>query len=359
MGEVLDPLTGAAVAAFLTLLTPATRIYQVEAVPLDWPGYGLLILTGLSLSIRRRWPLAMYVVGVGSATVYLGARYPGWPVYVGAGLVLVAYASAGGWAAWPLTMVGGVALGIASGRPEGWQPARMLTVFGVWLALGGFTAHATELRRRRAEEVARHRVVEERLRIAREMHDILSHGLATISLQSGAALRRFPTRPAEAEAALRTIRRVSNDALAQARAVLTSIRDPVEPAATGSDDLDALFESVRSTGLTVKTTVALSGGVVPRAIAPIVYRVIQESLTNVMRHAGPKAEATVAIARHADAIVVEVADRGGAARPGKPGHGLLGMRERVLEAGGDFSAGPEPAGGFRVRVRLPLGSGTP
>lgn len=365
VSDVLDALAGAAVAAALVLLTPVTRVHQADAIPFEWTGGVLLALCGLSLAVRRRWPVATYVIGVGAAVAYLGLRYPGWPVYVGAGLVLIAYVSGKGWAGWPLALAGGAAVGLAVGRPEGWQPVRMVTVFVAWLAIAAFSAYAAEARRRRAEELARHRVVEDRLRIAREMHDVLSHSLATISLQSGTGLRLFHTRPAEAEAALEAIRQVSGDALAQARTALGVIRDPgggAEQPRSGLDALDALLGSVRSTGLVVHASVALGAeATIPPEIASAAFRVVQESLTNVMRHAGPGAEATVAVRREQGDLVVEVSDTGagtGAAPPaGAPGHGVAGMRERVLGLGGRFSAGPEPDGGFRVSARLPAEGG--
>jgi len=206
-------------------------------------------------------------------------------------------------------------------------------------------------------------VVDERLRIARELHDVLSHSLATISLQSGAGLRLFRSRPDQAEAALRGIRQVSNDALAQARSALARIREPLEPAGAGAglDDLDALLASVRAAGMAVTASVAVGDELLPAAVGPVAYRVVQESLTNVMRHAGPDAGATVRVARDGDAILVEIADTGGDAAPAaaQPGHGLVGMRERVLGAGGTFAAGPGPDGGFRVTARLPLEGARP
>ena len=216
VSDVPDVLAGATVAAALLVLTRTTRVYQAHAAGIGVLGYVLLALCGLSLTVRRRWPPATYLVGVGAAVAYLSLLYPGWPVYIGAGFALIAYLSAIRWAGWALALAGGVAVGLASGRPEGWQPVRMVTVFLAWLAIAAFTAYVAEAGRRRSEELARHRVVEERLRIAREMHDVLSHSLATISLQSGTALRLFKTRPADAEAALGVIRHVSGDALAQA-----------------------------------------------------------------------------------------------------------------------------------------------
>ena len=366
VSDVLDVLAGVAVAAALVLLTPVTRVYQAQAVRIDVLGYVLLALCGLSLAVRRRWLLATYLIGVGAAVVYLGLRYPGWPVYIGAGFALIAYMSARGWAGWAPALAGGAALALATGRSEGWQPVRMLTVFVAWLAIAAFTAYAAESSRRRSDEVARHRVVEERLRIAREMHDVLSHTLATISLQSGTGLRLFKTRPAEAEAALQAIRQVSGDALAGARAALEAIRDPAdggEQPRAGLDGLDALFGSVRSTGLVVHASVELGDDAkIPPEVASAAYRVVQESLTNVMRHAGPRAEASVAVKQEGSDVVVEVTDTGvasGAAPARTPGHGVIGMRERVLGLGGRFSAGPEPGGGFRVSARLPARRGGP
>jgi signal transduction histidine kinase len=166
--------------------------------------------------------------------------------------------------------------------------------------------------------------------------------------------------PEEAETALRTIRQVSNDALAQARAALATIRDPGAADSRpgpGLRDLDALFASVRAAGLVVQPSLDFGSGPVPYSVGSAAYRVVQESLTNVMRHAGAGARATVGVVRSPGALVIEVTDTGnGKARapgPATPGHGVTGMRERVLELGGEFSARPQPAGGFRVWARLP------
>jgi signal transduction histidine kinase len=357
-GAAIDLVGGVVVAALLVAVTPESRITQADVVRLDWLAYALLAVAGLALTVRRHWPVVAYVVAMGAAVTYLALRYPGWPVYLGAGVALIAFLSSSGRAGWPLALGGGAALAVAVGRPEGWNPLRMVAVGVAWLAIAAYTVHATELRRQRAREEARHRVVEERLRIAREMHDLISHSLATISIQSGTGLRLFRTHPQEAEAALRTIRQVSADALGLARAALDRVRDPgADGTLTAAiDDLGALLSSVRAAGLALRSTVDLGNRPVPATVGAAAYRVVQEALTNVMRHAGTDAHATVEVIHRAGVLEVEVTDSGGGgAAPARatPGHGLIGMRERVAALGGELSAGPGPAGGFRVLARLP------
>jgi signal transduction histidine kinase len=203
-------------------------------------------------------------------------------------------------------------------------------------------------------------VVEERLRIAREMHDVLSHSLASINLQAGVGLHLVDRQPERAQEALRTIRQISADALGQARAALAVVRGKGgdQPAAPGLADLDALAGSVRANGLKVDLDTNLGGRPVSEMIGTTAFRIVQEALTNVIRHAGSGAHAKARVGRVHDWLEIEVTDDGaGAAAPVRSsGHGLRGMAERVSEVGGELLAGPAPGGGFTVRARLPLGS---
>ena len=354
----LEVVTGLLAAACLLGLTPLTSLSQVHTSQLNALGGLFLALIGLTLVVRRLLPEVGFVVGVGSAVAYIGLNFPGWPVYIGAVLSVIALLTNRGRAGIPLAIGGGAAVAIAVGLPEDWQWPRMLTVFVVWLAIVSFTAEATESRRRHADEMARHRVVEERLRIARELHDVLSHTLATISIQSGVGLRLYRTRPNEAETSLRLIRQVSNKALEQARTVLAKIRDP-EPTngrpSPGFGDLDALFESARASGLMLKVSVVQGMNPQRPEIEATVYRIVQESLTNVLRHAGGAAEASVDIVCTPEWVAIDILDTGRAARRDirNPGYGVVGMRERVHELGGEFRAAAEPSGGFHVSARLP------
>jgi signal transduction histidine kinase len=358
--QLLDIAAGAALAGFCAGLTPVTRLAQPAIRPLDAGGYLLLVVAGGAVALHRRRPVAAYLLSVGAATVFLGLGFPGWPVYVGAfgGLVvLTAGAPRRVWV--PLGVGGGVALALATGRPEAWQPARMAGTFVVWCALVLLAGEASVRRARRAEADARQRVVEERLRIARELHDVLSHSLATISLQAGVGLHLIESDPSQAREALASIRTVSNEALAQARGALSVVRGPGgqdEPAPHPSlSDVPSLVASVRSTGLDVELeadSFARGSGEVEAAA----YRVVQEALTNVMRHAGDGARAWVTLRCHGDQLCVEVRDNGhGVVAEAPPGHGLAGMRERARALDAQFTAGPHPGGGFLVQARFPAG----
>ncbi|YCK40752.1 sensor histidine kinase [Actinomadura sp. ATCC 39365] len=186
-------------------------------------------------------------------------------------------------------------------------------------------------------------VAAERARIAGEVHDAAGHGLAAIAMQAGLALVALDDDPEQARASLRAIRETSTTALAQLRAALDGI-DP--PAA----DLPGLIAGVRAAGLPVDVEPA--DPAVPAHLRAAVYRVVRESLTNVLRHAGPT-RASVRLADGPCAFVLEVADRGAGWNGAAEGRGLAGMRAHVTEAGGRLTAGPREGGGFQVTARFP------
>ncbi|MFI6176855.1 histidine kinase [Nonomuraea sp. NPDC051191] len=186
-------------------------------------------------------------------------------------------------------------------------------------------------------------VAAERARIAGEVHDAAGHGLAAIAMQAGLALVALDDDPEQARASLRAIRETSTTALAHLRAALDGI-DP--PAA----DLPGLIAGVRAAGLPVDVEPA--DPAVPAHLKGAVYRVVRESLTNVLRHAGPT-RASVRLAHDHRAFVLEVADRGAGWNGSGEGRGLAGMRAHVTEAGGRFTAGPREGGGFQVTARFP------
>ncbi|MGA5757646.1 sensor histidine kinase [Nonomuraea bangladeshensis] len=191
--------------------------------------------------------------------------------------------------------------------------------------------------------LAERAIAAERARIAGEVHDAAGHGLAAIAMQAGLALVTLDDDPEQTRASLRAIKETSTAALAQLRAAL----DGIDPPAGG---LAALIDGVRAAGLPVDVEPA--GLPVPSQLRDTVYRVVRESLTNVLRHAGP----TRALVRMTDAptaYVLEVADRGPGAGQAAEGRGLRGMRARVTEAGGHFAAGPREGGGFQVTARFP------
>ncbi|MEZ7129737.1 sensor histidine kinase [Nonomuraea sp. AD125B] len=217
---------------------------------------------------------------------------------------------------------------------------------------------AAEAERTR-EEAARRRAGEERLRIARELHDSLTHSISVIKVQAGVAVHLARKRGEEVPAALLAIQEASGDAMRELRATLEVLRDPAptpeEDVPSGLDRLDDLVRRARSIGLPTTVTVAGARRALPPEVDRAAYRIVQEALTNVSRHAGAAA-ARVRV-EYADAeLVVQVDDDGSASagEPPVPGTGLRGMRERVSALGGRLRTEPRPEGGFTVQAALPL-----
>ncbi|MGH2869998.1 MAG: sensor histidine kinase [Solirubrobacteraceae bacterium] len=221
----------------------------------------------------------------------------------------------------------------------------------------------------REQETLR-RVGEQRLQVAREIHDVVAHAMTAINVQAGVAAHLLERDPAHAHDALRDIKRTSGDALNDLRATLDVLRDPEQSAPitspVGLEDLDALTGGLRAAGVAVDLEVAPVADL-PAPVQSAGYRIIQEALTNVARHAQASA-ARVRVSRERDAVTIEVSDDGaatagvgsrwgpaGPAGEGAPsGNGLRGMRERALALGGSLEAAPAGAGGWLVRARLPI-----
>jgi signal transduction histidine kinase len=236
-----------------------------------------------------------------------------------------------------------------------------------------------ELAERTREEEARARVDEERLRIAREVHDTVAHAIAIINVQSGVTAHVLDKRPEQARETLRAIEQTSSQVLQEMRAILGVLRDDNDGRIPhpGLGQIDELTATAREAGLDVDLAATSPPGPLPSAVGSAVYRILQESITNVIRHVGPT-RVTVALDYGADAVEVRVTDEGrregsiraalrvgndrannGIAGSDKPGRGILGMRERCQLLGGELDAGPVEGGGFAVTARLPLApSGT-
>lgn len=235
-------------------------------------------------------------------------------------------------------------------------------LLGVPWALGRTLRVRSGLRARAQQEEERRRTYGQRLEVAREVHDVVGHSLAVITMQSGIALHVMDRRPEQARLALEAIHQQSRDALDELRATLALYRGEVDGEGAPRrpqprlSDLPGLIETMRASGLPVELTTTGRRNGVPAAIDLAGYRIVQESLTNVLRHAGP-ARARVSVDYQPGAVEIEVTDDG-SARPGVPpqpgGHGIAGMRERSAAVGGTLDAGAMAAGGFRVRARLPL-----
>jgi signal transduction histidine kinase len=204
--------------------------------------------------------------------------------------------------------------------------------------------------RERAAE-ARRVADDERLRVAQEVHDVVGHGLAAITMRADIALHLLPTQPSQAEAALTAISATSREALDELRTTLEVLRGSSErtPVA-GLARLAALADRITATGTPVRTVVTGDARPLPPAVDLVAYRIVQESLTNVLRHAGP-ATAAVRVDYGAESLTIEVTDTG-VGGDFTEGHGIAGMRERVTAVGGTFSASPR-ATGFRVAAVLP------
>ena len=223
----------------------------------------------------------------------------------------------------------------------------------------------TERAERDREEEARRAVTQERLRIARELHDVIAHSMSVIAVQSAVGNHVIDTQPGEARQALAAIEATSRSALTEMRRLLGVLRQEGEPRgsltpAPGLADLASLAGQVQDAGFKVWINVDGQRGDVPPGIDLSAYRIVQEALTNVIKHAGSSA-ANVTISYLPDSVTVDITDQGTdapAARVPAPrtgaGHGIIGMRERVAVFGGEFAAGPGPGGGFRVRARFPI-----
>lgn len=231
----------------------------------------------------------------------------------------------------------------------------MLVTFRMWqLHVREVEERAAEAERTR-DEAAQRRAMEERLRIARELHDSLTHSISVIQVQAGVAVHLAGKRGEEVPPALAAIQEASTDAARELRATLSVLRSSEDGEGSGLGQLDGLVARARTAGLPVTVTVAGIERRLPPDVDQAAYRIVQESLTNVTRHAG-HACARVQLRYGLDALTVQVDDDGTSTsvRADGQGLGLIGMRERVAELGGRLHAGPRPDGGFRVVAELPV-----
>lgn len=256
-----------------------------------------------------------------------------------------------------------------------WQDASRLAIVAAFPLVAGVLGHSTQNRRaylaaveeraERAEESrdseARRRVAEERVRIARELHDLVAHQITLASAQATVAAHLFDTQPEQARKSLNQLVETTGNALDDLRATVGLLRqsdDAAEPAepAPGLSRLPTLLESFRRAGLEVSVHEEGAARPLPPGADLTAYRIIQEALTNVTKHAGT-GSARVNLAWNRDRVTITVADDGGDAMTDvdrSPGHGLIGMRERATAVGGRLSAGKRPEGGFVVSTELPL-----
>ncbi|QFY09949.1 sensor histidine kinase [Nonomuraea phyllanthi] len=379
-----------------TTVRNAGEVVQRPLTDLGNLGYVLLVVSGVVIAVRRRWPVPVFVTAAMASLVYYGLDFPDGPGWLGLFVALYSLAAYGdGRRSLVIAGVGTTVLAVcwlvaaADIEPRaavGWVFFRIgASVMSAALGesvrsrqvIAAEAQQRAELAERTREEEARARVDAERLRIAREVHDTVAHAIAIINVQSGVTAHVLDKRPEVAREALRAIEQTSSRALREMRAVLGVLRDDDDDAGRapypGLGQIDELASKARQAGLDIKLQETSPETPLPSAVGSAAYRIVQESITNVMRHVGPT-RVTVALQAGIEVLEIRVTDEGRRVAPGhdsadprpparhpsgtggsaKPGRGIVGMRERCRLLGGELDAGPLAGGGFEVRARLPL-----
>ena len=348
---------------FASLEQPGRRSFDALAV--------LFLIAGpIALLFRRRNPVVVLWFVLAVTVGYFLLDYPRGPIFISLVIALVTTVMAGRRiAALSSLVVGYTSLlwlppALGNGSAPSWGRALGLGAWVIVLFTGAEVArgrreHAMEAARAHEEETRR-RASEERMRIARELHDVLAHNISLMNVQAGVALHLMDERPEQARTALSAIKQASNEALQELRSVLEILRqgneEPPRAPASGLARLDDLVARTEAAGLRVTKEVEGTPKVLPAEVDLAAFRIVQEALTNVTRHAGVD-HATVRIGYRDRDLTVQVDDDGDGT-PVKPsasgGRGIRGMRERVAALGGELEAGAKPGGGFRIKARLPL-----
>ncbi|MFV2086588.1 sensor histidine kinase [Micromonospora sp. LOL_021] len=339
-------------------------------------GYVLLVFSGLALADRHRSPRRNFLIVVVATLAYHLLDQP-------AGVTLLAplIAASAARAAGHRRLVGATAMAaygiwvLVTGATlrQALLALAMVVAAGLVTEIGTLVAarvrEGVAEQRRLSEERQRRRATEQRLRIAAELHDVLGHHLSLINVRAGVGLHLMDRDPEQARAALEAIAQSSAEALREVRAVLDTLYPSGEAAPRApAPGLDRLGELTDDAAVATRTVIDGTARPLPAPVDRAAYRIVQEALTNVRRHAGSGAAATVTIGYRQDALMLQIDDDGaGAPRPGAAapgaaaaaapaGNGITGMRERAAALGGEVTAGPAPdgSGGWRVRARLPL-----
>lgn len=375
----LVPLDVVAAATYLAVLLPPALASGHGADSREPVAVRCLVvvLLGVPLCVRRLWPRPVFVLVVG-VTLFAAIAGADPDAFTAAAFALYPVAlesrSARLVPTWAIGLVGYgiVVFGVLGGSSGG--PAIRVgppVVGAALLVLVWSVGYAVRERRRHlAREAVRsadQAVADERLRIARELHDVVSHSMGLIAVKAGVANHVLAQRPAEAAEALQIIESVSRDALTEMRSILRVLR-PQDPdgdcemtPAPGLSEIADLVDGVGDSGVRIHLSLDIRQQV-PDGIGLAGYRIVQEALTNVIKHAAPTT-CKIRVTTSVTELRIDVVDKGRAPHtqttrrqaPGDGGHGLVGMRERVLLYGGTLDAGPEPGGGFWVRACLPVG----
>lgn len=378
-----DLILAVAVAVFLVLgsygeahPSSAPDRIQFHGHPIPHPplaAYLLVVVACLALTWRRRWPVTVLATSTAAVVTWSLLGYVNGAVMLAPVLALYAVATRVGVRraiAVAAVTLAALMAATAAANPLGGTsggflliPALVAAALFGGIAVTSRRAYGASIQSR-AQDEAQRRIDEERLRIARELHDVVAHTMATINVQASTAAHVAAERPEAAAEALRIIKAASKEGLRELRAILQVLRqadelDPTQPA-PGLAQADTLISGAGQAGLATTLTVSGNRRPLPPAADLAAYRIIQESLTNTIRHAGP-ATAAVSLSYGESELVIDVTDTGrGAAVAAGPdggsggGHGLIGMRERAASVGGTVETGPRAGGGYRVRARLPI-----
>jgi signal transduction histidine kinase len=368
----VDPRIWDALLAAAVVVLGLTGFLLRGPEPNDPPGaYGvaLMVVASVALAWRRRAPLTVAaIVAAAASTAALGGW---WPEFVP--LVWIALYSAAAYGArerlvavlLPVALVTSVAISVGEHADRGvnWVEivSELFLTAGIPIVLGRMTANRHRRILRDREIAAKDAVTAERARIARELHDVVAHHMSVMIVQAGAARTVGARDPEAAAAALEQIEESGRTGLAEMRRLLDLLQAPEDgdglAPQPGLARLEELLEATRATGIAVELSVEGPERPVPAGVDLSAFRIVQEALTNVLKHSG-STTASVRLAYRPDALEIEVTDDGIGAPDGIAGHGerhgLVGMRERAALFGGTFEAGPRPGGGFVVRARLPL-----
>ncbi|MFD6533621.1 sensor histidine kinase [Streptomyces sp. NPDC060184] len=364
-GARADAALAAAVFVVVAVGAEGQRLNRGgEALPSLVASWLLITAVCGALMFRRRHPVAVgWFTVLATGAYYLLSSVDG-PLVIVPVVALYALAAQGRTGA-ATAMAAAMVVGVGAGALAGHSDVNGTAVFMLtgWLvavvALGGVRHGRVAY----AEEEARLRATEERLRIARELHDVIGHNISMINVQASAALHRLRKDPAQAEEALGAIKTGSKEALRELRATLGVLRRVDDEAPTapvpGLARLDELVASAEPAGLTVRTVSTGTERPLPAPVDLAAYRIVQESLTNAARHGGASL-VTIRLGYGTGELTLTVEDdgRGAADRPATAGgSGITGMTERARVLGGELTAGPRQNGGFTVRARLPYGTG--
>ena len=368
-GRILGIVGPLVLTAFTVFGTFGAARGEEHRHDLDAFGVVLAVVAPLSLLAFRRYPVPVLWFVAIATLVYLELDYPYGPIMLSVAIAIVGAVMLGhrGWAWATAGFVYFAHLALRGEfRDEGWSWGGAAG-FAAWTLVVLIAAELARVRRERVvaarqaqAETVRRQQNEERLRIARELHDVVAHHMSLINVQAGVALHLVDRKPEQVQTALATIKDASKEALSELRSLVGVLREeadgaPLAPTATLSS-LDELVERARHAGLTLRKSTSGEIRTLPTAVELAAVRIVQEAITNVVRHAGAR-EAELRLDYRADMLTVQVDDDGSGGRrlaTLEEGSGLRGMRERATALGGTLTVEAAPAGGLRITARLPV-----